>query len=87
MDIKCRIICETCGGTGKNQLSYIEAFYIVEEQRRQFPGGVLMPGQVGPESIDAKIQRLQQCPDCTDGYNYFWKEIDDSVIQNLGDNV
>lgn len=77
MDIQCREICLKCGGTGKNQLSDAAALEQAAKRRQQFPGGVLMPGQYGPPTIEQEARDLQKCGCCDGGYNTFWLSLNE----------
>lgn len=86
MEIQCRTVCSKCKGTGKNELSDAEAYKKAQEERQQFPGGILMRGQYGPIPIEVRVRELQQCSHCDDGYNMFWTSLD-AVLKENNDGI
>lgn len=83
MDIKCRQFCDKCGGTGKNALDDLAALRKAVDEQNRYPGGVLMPGALGPRSTEQRARELQKCGYCENGYNEFWLDLNEVLSRGV----
>ena len=71
MEIKTRSLCQGCNGSGKNDLTDVEAYEAID--RMQISMGNMM---------DKKIQ-MQKCTHCVDGYNYKWVGLNELLSMRI----
>ena len=80
MDVKTRNVCSECGGTGRNNIRRTDAL----KQIQGIPaGGVLMQGQFAPPSTEERIEMIQSCVSCNNGYQERWVPLNELLSMGL----
>lgn len=78
-EIQIRNSCPACRGTGKNKLTWQEAY----NQLDKMPLGGFIDNSPAV-STEMRIQELQRCKACCGGWVYHWVSLNEVLSRGVG---